>query len=119
MLKALLQLLLNTRATKTEAAHFAQPAWGASPIVMTGTDVNDDWGSIYQGVMPNDGVLVVSFTGTNESSYAAGPGAQSLVPWANGGGKFSMAVTKGSYVSLGGNHVKDVELRLYPLAASI
>lgn len=53
MLKALLQLLLNTRTTKTEAAHFAQPAWGASPIVMTGTDVNDDWGSIYQGVMPN------------------------------------------------------------------
>lgn len=45
-------------------------------------------------------------------------GAQSLVPWANGGGKFSMPVTKGSYVSLGGNHVKDVELRLYPLAAS-
>lgn len=79
---------------KTEAAHFAQPAWGASPIVMTGTDVNDDWGSIYQGVMPNDGVLVVSFTGTNESSYAAGPGAQSLVPWANGGGKFSMPVTR-------------------------
>ena len=68
MLKTLLQLLLNTRTTKTEAAHVAQPARGASPIVMTGTDVNDDWGSIYQGVMPNDGVLVVSFAGTNESS---------------------------------------------------
>ncbi len=103
---------------RAEAAHFAQPAWEASPIVMTGTDVNGDWGSIYQGVMPNDGVLVVSFIGTNESSYAAGTGAQSTVPWANGGGKFSMPVTKGSYVSLGGNHVKDVELRLYPLAAS-
>ena len=41
MLKSLLQLLLNTRTTKAEAAHFAQPAWGASPIVMTGTDVNE------------------------------------------------------------------------------
>lgn len=50
MLKSLLQLLLNTRTTKTEAAHFAQPAWGASPIVMTGTDVNDDWGSVASSV---------------------------------------------------------------------
>ena len=112
MLKSLLQLLLNTRTTKTEAAHFAQPAWGASPIVMTGTDVNDDWGSIYQGVMPNDGVLVVSFTGTNESSYAAGPGAQSLVPWANGGGKFSMPVTKGSYVAVSYTHLTLPTIRL-------
>ena len=30
-----------------------------------------------------------------------------------------MPVAKGAYVAIYGNHVKDVELRLYPLVASL
>ena len=119
MLKALLQRLLNTRTTREEAGQCSRPAWGADPILLSGNDVESDWGLAYSGTMPIDGLLVIDFTGTESTSLVACPTSMAQVPWAMGVGRSSMPVAKGTYVNIYGNHVKGVELRLYPLAASL
>ena len=119
MLKALLQRLLNTRTTREEAGNCSRPAWGADPILLSGNDVESDWDVAYSGTMPIDGLLVIDFTGTESTSIVACPTSMAQVPWAMGVGRSSMPVAKGTYVHIYGNHVKDVELRLYPLVASL
>ena len=119
MLKALLQRLLNTRTTREEAGSCSRPAWGADPVLLSGNDVESDWDVAYSGTMPIDGLLVIDFTGTESTSIVACPTSMAQVPWAMGVGRSSMPVAKGTYVHIYGNHVKDVELRLYPLVASL
>lgn len=119
MLKALLQRLLNTRTTREEAGQCSRPAWGADPILLSGNDVESDWDVSYSGTMPIDGLLVIDFTGTESTSLVACLASISQVPWQMGLGRLSMPVAKGAYVAIYGNHVKDVELRLYPLVASL
>lgn len=119
MLKALLQRLLNTRTTREEAGQCSRPAWGAHPILLSGNDVKSDWDVSYSGNMPIDGLLVINFTGTESTSLVSCSASIAQVPWEMGHGRSSMPVAKGTYVNIYGNHVKDVELRLYPLAASL
>lgn len=119
MLKVLLQRLLNTRITREEAGQCSRPAWGADPILLSGNDVESDWDVSYSGTMPIDGLLVIDFTGIESTSIVACSASMAQVPWGMGHGRSSMPVAKGTYVNIYGNHVKDVELRLYPLAASL
>lgn len=118
MLKNILSLLLSKFYSKQESeavGHQAMPELSQYIDLTSNATTNVE--NTY--VAPTDGYFVCATKGGEWSGVNVWGTLDVGVPGANGGGKFSMPVTKGSYVSLGGNHVKDVELRLYPLSASI
>ena len=66
LLKSLIQRLLDSRTTPSEAAHSAMPN-GHNLISISPTQSSvDGWSTVYSGIAPDDGYLRVTATAKNQ-----------------------------------------------------
>lgn len=69
-LKSLIQRLLDSRTTPSEAGHSAMPSVSAislSPITSSVTD----WAPVYEGIAPTDGYAAIMFTADSDNCIAS------------------------------------------------
>ena len=117
MLKQLIQRLLDSRTTPSEAGHSAMP--GSVHTTLLSNASVSDWGTVSTGTAADDGYLVLTAkNGGNEGASLSlnvnGVARQSLTyPFAGAGGNAFTPIAKGSTWALIGSSSTEITLKLF------
>lgn len=122
MLKQLIQRLLDSRTTPSEAAHNASSIY-TEPTWFNGTPtVGDSWtDNLYTGTAPSDGYLNVSGSANINTANAGSmiqakiSGAQisQVTPMAGQGFNMMAPISKGATFSVNGIRLADITVRFF------
>ncbi len=117
LLKSLIQRLLDSRTTPSEAGHNAMPS-DISTTLLSGAAISD-WGIVSSGVAASDGYLVLSAknagnAGASLSLIVREVGRQSLTyPFAGAGCDTFAPICKGDPWKIIGSSSENITLKLF------
>ena len=122
LIKKLIQRLLDSRTTPSEAAHNASSIY-TEPTWFNGTPtVGDSWtDNLYTGTAPSDGYLNVSGSANINTANAGSmiqakiSGAQisQVTPMAGQGFNMMAPISKGATFSVNGIRLADIKVRFF------
>ena len=117
LLKSLIQRLLDSRTTPSEAGHSAMPG-SVSTTLLSNASISD-WGTVATGTAADDGYLVLNAknggnSGASLSLDVNGVARQSLIyPFAGAGGNAFTPIAKGNTWALIGSCSTEITLKLF------
>lgn len=117
MLKQLIQRLLDSRTTPSEAGHSAMPG-SVSTTLLSNASISD-WGTVATGTAADDGYIVLTAknggnSGASLSLNVNGVARQSLVyPFVGAGGNAFTPIAKGNTWALIGSSSTEITLKLF------
>ena len=117
LLKSLIQRLLDSRTTPSEAGHSAMPG-SVSTTLLSNASISD-WGTVATGTAADDGYLVLNAKNSDNSGASLsldvnGAARQSLIyPFAGAGGNVSTPIAKGNTWALIGSGSTEITLKLF------
>lgn len=122
LLKSLIQRLLDSRTTPSEAAHNASSIY-TEPTYFNGTPTaGNDWVSgLYTGIAPTDGYLNVNGTayiiaadaGAMVQAQIGGAQISQVSPMSGQGFNMMAPISKGATFSVNGIRLADVTVRFF------
>ena len=117
LLKSLIQRLLDSRTTPSEAGHSAMPG-SVSTTLLSNASISD-WGTVATGTAADDGYLVLNAKNSGNSGASLsldvnGAARQSLIyPFAGAGGNTFTPIAKGNTWALVGSCSTEITLKLF------
>lgn len=117
LLKSLIQRLLDSRTTPSEAGHSAMPG-SVSTTLLSNASISD-WGTVATGTAADDGYIVLTAknggnSGASLSLNVNGVARQSLVyPFVGAGGNAFTPIAKGNTWALIGSSSTEITLKLF------
>lgn len=117
LLKSLIQRLLDSRTTPSEAGYSAMPG-SVSTTLLSNASISD-WGTVATGTAADDGYIVLTAknggnSGASLSLNVNGVARQSLVyPFVGAGGNAFTPIAKGNTWALIGSSSTEITLKLF------
>lgn len=117
LIKKLIQRLLDSRTTPSEAGHSAMPG-SVSTTLLSNASISD-WGTVATGTAADDGYIVLTAknggnSGASLSLNVNGVARQSLVyPFVGAGGNAFTPIAKGNTWALIGSSSTEITLKLF------
>ena len=117
LLKSLIQRLLDSRTTPSEAGHSAMPG-SVSTTLLSNASISD-WGTVATGTAADDGYLVLNAKNSDNSGASLsldvnGVARQSLIyPFVGAGGNTFTPIAKGNTWALVGSCSTNITLKLF------